>query len=170
MLAASAGLALWTGRARDFFLPGIYVDAAYAVGLATSSLVGYPIVGYAYGLLFQAGNAWRHDASLRRALTIATWGWSATYAVRAGAQVVSYRADEPGLLALTKLTLGWPLTVVAVVLTLRAVRSMRDSRDSASTEPGKTVATPSSWGSNWSASSKRKEARHVQTAGTGGTG
>jgi Protein of unknown function (DUF3159) len=123
VLAAAAGLALWTGRARDFFLPGIYVDAAYAAGLAVSALVGYPAVGYAYAVLFRPGNAWRDDPRLRRVLTIATWGLAATYAVRTIAQGASYRADEPELLAATKLALGWPLTAIAIVLTLRAVRA-----------------------------------------------
>jgi hypothetical protein len=33
-----------------------------------------------------------------------------------------YRADEAGLLAASKLILGWPLTLVAVALTLMYVR------------------------------------------------
>ena len=126
VLAVAAGFALWTGQARDFFLPGLYVDAAYAVALAGSVLVGRPLIGYAYAALFRDGGRWRHDPRLRRALGIATLGWAATYAARAGAQLVLYRADEPGLLAVAKLALGWPLTAVAVVLTLRAVRRPGD--------------------------------------------
>jgi hypothetical protein len=126
VLAVAAGFALWTGHARDFFLPGMFVDAAYMVALAGSVVVRRPLVGYAYAVVFR-DSRWRHDRRLRRVLGIATLGWAATYAIRAGVQLVLYRADESALLAVTKLVLGWPLTAVAVVLTLRAVRRPRRS-------------------------------------------
>ena len=125
MTVTAAAFALWTGRARDFFLPGMYVDAVWAMGLALSALIGHPFVGHAYAALFQAGGAWRDDPRLRRVLAAATWGLSGTYALRVGVQAALYRADEPALLALAKLALGWPLSAVVVVLTLRAVRSAR---------------------------------------------
>jgi hypothetical protein len=37
-------------------------------------------------------------------------------------QAFLYREDLPGLLAVGKLLLGWPLTIAAVALTLGAVR------------------------------------------------
>jgi hypothetical protein len=124
-LAMAVVFALWTGRARDFFLPGIYVDAAYAVGLAASALVGHPLVGHAYALLLGLGPTWRDDRRLRRVMAVATWGWSAVYVLRAVVQGLLYSVDEPELLALAKLVLGWPLTAVAVLLTLRAARRTR---------------------------------------------
>lgn len=121
-LVVAVAVALWTGRARDFFLPGIWVDAAWAVGLAGSVLVGHPAVGHAHAVLFRAGRTWRDDRRLRRVMAVATWGWALTYVLRVAVQLVLYRLDEPELLALAKLALGWPLTAVAVVLTLRAAR------------------------------------------------
>ncbi len=43
------------------------------------------------------------------------------FALRAGVQAFLYGADRPGLLAAGKLLLGWPLTILAVVLTLAYV-------------------------------------------------
>jgi hypothetical protein len=60
-------------------------------------------------------------------MTRATWGWAGVFAVRAGAQYALYTADQPELLGLVKLALGWPLTVAAVVLTLRSVRAVTRS-------------------------------------------
>jgi hypothetical protein len=126
-LAGLAGLAIAVlfavraGEARGFFLPGIYVDAAYALVLAASAALGRPLIGTIYGLLFGQPE-WRSDARLRRLFTIATVGWSTVYALRAGVQAFLYREDLPGLLAVGKLLLGWPLTVLAVVLTLAAAR------------------------------------------------
>lgn len=124
-LVVAVAVALWTGRARDFFLPGMYVDAFYALALAASALIGHPAAGYAYAALLRVGRTWRADRRLRRVMTVATWGWAVVYAVRTAVQLVLYRLDEPELLALAKLALGWPLTAVAVLLTLRAARRVR---------------------------------------------
>jgi hypothetical protein len=47
---------------------------------------------------------------------------SAISAVRAGVPAGLYRAELTELLALAKLALGWPLTALAVVVTVAAVR------------------------------------------------
>jgi len=111
-----------TGEPRAFFLPGMYVDAAYAVLFASSVLVGRPLAGVVYAALFQTGPGWRQIAKVRRAFVVATLGWSAIYALRAGAQWFLYQADAPVLMAVAKVSLGWPVTIVAVALTLAAVR------------------------------------------------
>ena len=124
-LAVAVAFALWTGEARDYFLPGIWVDGAYAAGLAGSAAVGRPLVGLAYAALHRMGRSWRHQPALRRVLTLATWGWALVYATRAGVQAYFYAVDQPELLGIGKLLLGWPLTVAAVVLTLGAARRAR---------------------------------------------
>jgi hypothetical protein len=121
-LAVAVAFAAWTGQARDFFLPGIYVDASYGVAFAASAVVGRPVVGYLYAALFRAGHSWRGDRRLRRVLVAATYGWSLVFAARTAVQAALYRADQPELLALAKLALGWPLTAAAVAATLAAVR------------------------------------------------
>jgi hypothetical protein len=120
-LTVAVAFAATSGEARGFFLPGILVDAAYGLVFAGSALLGYPLVGTLYGLLYRRSD-WRDDARLRRLFVIATFGWSAVFAVRAGVQAFLYREDLPGLLAAGKLLLGWPLTIAAVALTLAAVR------------------------------------------------
>ena len=120
-LAIAIAFALRSGEARGFFLPGIYVDAAYAVAFLGSALVGRPLIGFLYGLLSGRRGHWRQNASLRRALTWATVGWSLVCAVRASGQAYLYIDDQPALLAAGKLVLGWPLTLLAAVLTFAAI-------------------------------------------------
>ena len=131
-LAIVVAFALGSGEARSFFLPGIYVDAAYAAILAGSVAVGRPLIGALWGLVFRSGGEWRSDPRLRRRFAVATLGWSLLYATRAVAQAAFYVDDSPGFLAVTKLVLGWPLTALAVVLTLAYVRRVRTP----SQEPG----------------------------------
>lgn len=127
-LAVAAAVAAWTGQARDFFLPGIYVDAAYAVAFAASAVLGRPLVAYLYVALFRRHRDWRTDPRLRRLFTAATVGWTVIYALRVAATTYLYRADAPEFLALTKLLLGWPLTVLGVMATVAAVRRVGRSQ------------------------------------------
>jgi hypothetical protein len=74
-------------------------------------------------------------------MAVATWGWALAYALRVAVQVFLYRLDEPELLALAKLALGWPLTAVAVVLTLRAARRATPRSRNRGRRPGATGAS-----------------------------
>jgi hypothetical protein len=120
-LSIAVVFAATSGQARGFFLPGIYVDAAYAVVFAGSALIGRPLVGTIYGLLYRR-REWRDDPRMHRLFIFATFGWSVVFAIRAGVQAFLYREDLPGLLAAGKLLLGWPLTILTVTLTLAAIR------------------------------------------------
>ena len=91
MLSAALG----SGEARGFFLPGIYVDAAYALVLAASVVVGRPLIGAVWGLVFRGHGGRRSDPRLRRRFAVATLGWSLVYATRAVAQaVIAYQMFE----------------------------------------------------------------------------
>jgi hypothetical protein len=124
-----------SGEARSFFLPGLLVDGVYAFLFASSVAVGRPLAGVAYAALFQTGPRWRTDPRLRRVFAAASLGWAAVYALRAGTQWALYREDAPVLMAIAKVSLGWPLTVVAVAATLAVVRRAVRARS--------TEATPS---------------------------
>jgi hypothetical protein len=68
-----------SGQPRAFFLPGIYVDAAYALAFAGSVVVGRPLVGLIYAALFRTGPGWRQNLRVRRVFVAASLGWSAVY-------------------------------------------------------------------------------------------
>jgi len=121
-LGIAIAFAVWSGDARDFFLPGIYVDAAYGTVYAGSALLGRPLVGYVYALLFRVSPTWRDDRRARRVFVMATFGWSGVYMMRAAVQGFFYQGNRPEYLAVSKLPLGRPLTAAAVALTLAAAR------------------------------------------------
>ena len=111
-----------SGEARDFFKPGIYINAAYCVAFLGSAVIGRPLVGAIYGAVDGLGDTWRTVPRLRRVFTVATVGWALVFALRGAVQVLFYNADRPGLLAISKLVLGWPVTIGAVALTISYVR------------------------------------------------
>ncbi len=58
-LAFAAWLAARTGRAQDFFLPGILINVAYGCVFAISALIRRPLVGYAAGAVSGDLTSWR---------------------------------------------------------------------------------------------------------------
>ena len=121
-LAIAVFFAARSGEARDFFKPGIYINAVYGTVFLGSVLIGRPLVGAIYAAVDGLGDTWRTTPRLRRVFSVCTIGWAAVFALRAVVQIVFYNADRPDLLAVSRLLLGWPLTIGAVALTVWFVR------------------------------------------------
>lgn len=128
-LAVAVFFAARSGEARGFFLPGIYINIGYGLLFFGSALIGRPIVGAIYAAVDGLDKSWRQNPRLRRTFAIATVGWSLVFATRAVVQSVLYIADRPGLLAASRLLMGWPLTIAAVALTVAFVRRSRAKQD-----------------------------------------
>ena len=60
-VAFAAFIATRSGKAEDFFLPGLLANAAYATAFLVSIAVRWPLVGVIVGQLDGEGNAWRDD-------------------------------------------------------------------------------------------------------------
>lgn len=117
--------ALWLGRAEGYFLPGIVINAVYAVAFLISIAVRRPLVGLVLAALGSGEAKAPADGRVARVHLWATAGWAAVFATRAGVQGALYVTGHPGWLAFTKIALGWPLTLLAFALTMAAVRRTR---------------------------------------------
>lgn len=128
-VAAAALVASVTGEARDFFLPGLLLNAAYAAAFLLSTALRWPLVGLA-AAAFEGRDltAWRADPVQRRAYVALTALWAAGYLLRLVVQLPLYLTDQTTALTAAKLVLGWPLTVLLLLVTVRAVRSMRTAQ------------------------------------------
>lgn len=124
-LAIAVFFARRSGEARAFFLPGIVINVGYGLVFLVSAVVGRPVVGYVYAAVDGLDRSWREHAALRRAFAYASAGWALVFASRAVVQGVLYVMDRPGLLAASKLLMGWPLTIGAVALTVAYVKRVR---------------------------------------------
>jgi hypothetical protein len=124
-IAFAAWLASRTGRAEDFYLPGILTNIAYAVGLSISCLVGHPLLGYGVGAATGDLTGWRRVPEQRRAYALATWFFAAVFAIRVAVQVPLYLAGWVGPLGVMKLVLGWPLFALAAYLSYRVITQAR---------------------------------------------
>ena len=124
-LAIAVFFARRSGEARGFFLPGIFINIGYGVVFLGSALVGRPLVGAIYAAVDGLDKRWREDPRLRRTFAYASVGWALVFASRAVVQSMLYVMDRPGLLAASKLLMGWPLTIAAVALTVTFVKRSR---------------------------------------------
>lgn len=128
-IAASAGLALWTGRAADNFVGGFIINAISLSVFAGSLLIRKPFIG----VLAQAlapKVAWMSDARPRRAVTIATMAWAIFFSTRLAVQLPLYFANLTAALAATKLIMGLPMYAGMVWVTWMLLRSSHTTTQS----------------------------------------
>jgi hypothetical protein len=125
ILAATAGLAILTGRAENNFVPGLIVNAIFLVAMVVSLLARYPLVGVFVSLLLgERTEGWRERPATYRALAAATGVWAGMFALRLGVEVPLYLANNAAGLAVAKLVLGIPLYAVVLIVTWLLIRSV----------------------------------------------
>lgn len=121
-VALCAFIAYRTGDAKGYFLFGIYASLVYGGAFVLSILVRRPLVGVIWGMLNGQGSRWRSHPRAVRAYDVATVAWALVFAGRYLVQNHLYDSDRTGWLAAARIGMGWPLTALALLVTLWAVR------------------------------------------------
>lgn len=128
LLLFSAWLTSRTGKAEDFYLPGLLLNAGSAVVFLVSILVGHPVVGYFVGAITGDITGWRAVPEQRRAYTLATWFFFATYVIRVLVKLPLYWSANVAALGTIGLIVGWPLTALAAYFSyLVIVKARREA-------------------------------------------
>ncbi|MRH89572.1 DUF3159 domain-containing protein [Nocardia sp. SYP-A9097] len=117
-----AFIAYRMGEAKGFFLFGIYASLVYSGAFLLSLVVRWPLAGVIWGVLNGHGTEWRSDRRAMRLYDLATVVWAVVFGARYLVQNHLYASNSTGLLAVARLAMGWPLTAVALVVTVWAVR------------------------------------------------
>lgn len=130
-VAVSAVFTWKTGRAENFFLPGLLTNLAYGTGFLISILVRWPLLGIAMGYLASEGTAWRREPELRRIYAAASWLWVLLFFGRAIVQTPLYLAGWVTALGITKIVMGWPLFLAAAYFTYRLLAPILEARRAA---------------------------------------
>lgn len=121
---AAAGLALWTGRGEDNFVPGLITNAVYGSAILVSALIGWSVIGLAAGFLMGEGTAWRADRRKRRAFFWLGIAWSALFFARLAVQFPLYLSGDVTALGTLKLVMGLPLFAPLIAVTWLVVRAL----------------------------------------------
>ena len=116
-VAVAAFVASRTGRAEDFFLPGLLFNVAYGAAYLISILVRWPLLGVILGpTLGGEGTAWRKDPRELRAYTRASWVWVGVFAARLGVQLPFYLAGSLVALGIARTAMGLPVFALGIWL------------------------------------------------------
>jgi hypothetical protein len=118
-----AVIAWRSGEARDFYLPGIIISAAYALAMVASIAVRWPLVGWIWSVVLDKGSTrWREDPVLLRAFGWLTGLWALIYVVKVGIQSGLYLANQDEWLGVARIALGWPPYALLLAITVWSVR------------------------------------------------
>jgi hypothetical protein len=121
-IAIAAFVVSRTGKAEDFFLPGLLLSGAYVIGLVGSIVLRWPIAGVALGFVSQTGMGWRREPARIRIYNHVTWIWVAVFALRLAVQLPLYFAHAVVALGVAKVAMGLPLFAVGMWLSWLVLR------------------------------------------------
>lgn len=124
-VALCAWLASRTGRAEDFYLPGLLWNVVTSLVLAVSAIVGRPVVGYLVGAITGDLTGWRDQPILYRAYQQVSWLLAAAFALRVVVQAPLYLAGWVEALGVARLAMGLPLYAGALALSFVIVQRAR---------------------------------------------
>ncbi|MEV0202860.1 DUF3159 domain-containing protein [Nonomuraea sp. NPDC050691] len=117
-IAIGAFFASRTGDAKDYFLPGILWNGAYAVAMLMSVVARWPVVGFLIGSVTGDPTGWRKDPGVVRLCSRLTWLLMIPCVVRVAVQLPVYLfggGDEAvAALGVAKIAMGWPLQIAAL--------------------------------------------------------
>ncbi|MBB5807245.1 hypothetical protein F4560_007013 [Saccharothrix ecbatanensis] len=122
LVVVAAYVAVQTGRAEDFFLVQIFLNAASALVWSASIVVRWPLLGVVVGLITGQRFRWRRDPDLLRAYRFASWPWVAQYVLRVLVFGALWLAGEVVLLGIMRAALTWPLQVACIAVSWWVLR------------------------------------------------
>ena len=111
-----------TGNAADFYLPGLWINAAYGLLYAITNLVKWPILGVLLGPILGENLLWRKDPARLNAYIKAGWLWVAMFGARLIVQYPLYKSGNINVLGTARLLMGYPLFILTAWGTWQILR------------------------------------------------
>jgi hypothetical protein len=115
-------LARQTGEARDFYLPGLFINFVYALAYIAGNLLRWPIFGLLIGSILGEGTTWRNNPDKLRLYQRIGWIWAGMFVVRFAVQAPLYLANEETWLGIARVAMGWPLFLLTGAASWRLLR------------------------------------------------
>ena len=115
-------IAYLVGESKGYFLLGIWTSLLWAAVFGVSILIRRPVVGYIWSWLHGHDRGWRDVRRAVYAFDIATLTWVVVFGARFVVQRLLYDSDHTGWLVVARISMGWPLTAAAALVTFLAIR------------------------------------------------
>jgi hypothetical protein len=112
----AAGLAWFTQNAASFFLPDLITSGTLLVVSILSIWAGKPLAAWSSHLTRAWPKEWYWLPNICPAYTEVTWIWTAFIAARLMAQYYLYQQGNVRLLGWANVLLGWPVTILVLVI------------------------------------------------------
>jgi hypothetical protein len=100
-----------TGKAEDFYLPGLFINAGYGALYLLTNIAGWPIIGVILGPLLGEDFHWRKVPERKKVYMLAGWLWVGLFLSRLAVQLPLYLAGSVNALGVARLIMGYPLFV-----------------------------------------------------------
>lgn len=125
-VALSAFIADRTGRAENFFLPGLLLNAGYATAYLISIAARWPLLGVFVAPILGEAKTWRKDPERLRLYTRASWIWVGVFSLRLAVQLPLYLAGALLPLGIARTAMGLPIFLVAIWLSYLVLNRSSD--------------------------------------------
>ncbi|RJQ82617.1 DUF3159 domain-containing protein [Pseudonocardiaceae bacterium YIM PH 21723] len=122
-VAAAVIVVLYTGRAQDFFLLQIAMNAASFFGFIISIVLRWPLLGVIVGAVLGQKTRWRKDPDLLRAYSRASWAFLVQYLIRVVVFGALWLSGSVLALGIARVALSWPLQAASLAAAWWALRS-----------------------------------------------
>lgn len=134
-VAIAGFIATRTGKAENFFLPGLFFNAGYALVYVVSIAIRWPLMGVLIGPLIGEGMTWRRDPDRVRLFSRISWIWVGTFSLRLAVQLPLYLTGSLVALGVAKTAMGLPIFALAIWLSYLMLRGAGiDLRQAGKTE------------------------------------
>jgi len=122
-VAICAWLSNRSGKAEDFYLPGLWTNAIYGTVYLISIVARWPIIGVIIGPLLEENFRWRKDPERTKVYIKATWLWVAMFVIRLIVQYPLYLAGNVNALGTARLIMGYPLFIATAWATSIVIKN-----------------------------------------------
>ena len=137
-------LAVRSGEARDYFLPGLISGTATTALALASVLARKPLTAYTSWLTRGWPLEWYWHPQVRPAYSFTTWIWVLFFGVRTAVQSWLFASDQTTALGVVRVITGWPGLLGLLIGTYLVGRARLGSLGGPSVEEFAT-GTPPPW-------------------------
>ena len=120
-VAVCAAATLITGNGRDYYAPGLFINAGWILGLVVSLVVRWPLIGLIGGALLGKLVEWRAWPGFRRASFWLTIMWLGLFVARLAVQLPLYLVGNVEALGVARLAMGIPPYALLIIITWRVL-------------------------------------------------
>jgi hypothetical protein len=117
-----------TGKAEDFYLPGLFINAGYGALYLLTNIAGWPIIGVVLGPLLGEDFHWRKVPERKRVYILAGWLWVGLFLGRLAVQLPLYLVGNVNALGVARLIMGYPLFIACAWATWLVIKRVPVAR------------------------------------------